>query len=56
MADIDERKIKDIISKLERLEFGSLVVTVHNGEVTQIDTTEKQRYTSSDNGSKKINT
>ncbi|MFD2923415.1 DUF2292 domain-containing protein [Halobacillus naozhouensis] len=45
MAEIDERKIKDIVSRLERLEFGSLVVTVHNGEVTQIDTTEKQRYT-----------
>ncbi|GAA0424098.1 MAG: DUF2292 domain-containing protein [Bacillota bacterium] len=44
MAQIDDTKINDIISAIQRVEFGSLVITVHEGEVTQIDTTEKKRY------------
>jgi hypothetical protein len=44
MDQIDERKIKHIIASLKNLEYGSVVITVHGGEITQIDTTEKMRY------------
>ncbi|MBD8007163.1 YezD family protein [Bacillus norwichensis] len=44
MAKVDENAVNDIVSALSKLEYGSLVITVHDGEVTQIDTTEKKRY------------
>ncbi|WP_453991393.1 YezD family protein [Bacillus nitroreducens] len=44
MAKLDESKVKHILSALENLEFGSIVITVHNGEITQIDATEKKRF------------
>ncbi|RFB15317.1 DUF2292 domain-containing protein [Bacillus sp. HNG] len=45
MAKLDESKVTHILSTLENLEFGSVVITVHNGEITQIDATEKKRFT-----------
>lgn len=53
MGNIDE-KIKDIVSTLRALEYGSLVITVHDGEIIQIDTTEKKRYTLNKKDSRKI--
>jgi hypothetical protein len=44
MANVDTKKIADIVSSLKKLEYGTLVITVHDGEVTQIDLTEKKRY------------
>ena len=45
MGSIDELKLKYIISSLKDLEFyGSLNTTVHEGEITQIDVTEKKRF------------
>lgn len=44
MASVDDKKITDIISELKKLKFGSLIITVHDDEVTQIETTEKKRY------------
>ncbi|OIK13682.1 DUF2292 domain-containing protein [Peribacillus sp. B-H-3] len=41
---MDESKIKYILSSLKELEFGSILITVHDGEITQIDTTEKKRF------------
>jgi len=29
---------------LRDIDFGSVVITIHNGKVTQIDTTEKKRF------------
>ncbi|UOR12125.1 YezD family protein [Halobacillus amylolyticus] len=39
-----EKKINDIVSALENIEYGSVAITVHDGEITQIDYTEKKRY------------
>ncbi|WP_449538918.1 YezD family protein [Ferdinandcohnia sp. Marseille-Q9671] len=44
MAKLEESKVTHILSTLEKLEFGSIVITVHNGEITQIDATEKRRF------------
>ncbi|WP_077620705.1 YezD family protein [Bacillus sinesaloumensis] len=44
MAKLDDSIVKHILSSLEDLEFGSIVITVHNGEITQIDATEKRRF------------
>lgn len=45
MKQLDELKLKYIISLLENMEYGSLNITVHAGEITQIDKTEKKRFT-----------
>jgi hypothetical protein len=44
MEKVDELKLEYILSMLKNLDFGSLNITVHNGEITQIDTTEKKRF------------
>ncbi|MEH7225563.1 YezD family protein [Bacillus sp. JJ1566] len=44
MAKLDESKVKYILSALENLDYGSIVITVHGGEITQIDATEKKRF------------
>ncbi|WP_200868689.1 YezD family protein [Bacillus cihuensis] len=44
MGSIDEIKLKYIVSSLKNLEFGSLNITVHEGEITQIDVTDKKRF------------
>ncbi|MED4014622.1 YezD family protein [Sutcliffiella cohnii] len=44
MAKLEESKVKHILSTLESLEYGTIEVTVHNGQITQIDTTEKKRF------------
>ena len=44
MGRIEESKVEHIISSLKNLQYGSIVITVHDGEITQIDTTEKKRF------------
>lgn len=41
---IDEEKIRYILSTLNRLEYGSVVITVHDGDITQVDITQKKRF------------
>ncbi|WP_152549772.1 YezD family protein [Geomicrobium sp. JCM 19055] len=40
---IDRSITEEIIAQLEKLQYGSLHITVHNGVVTQIDRTERNR-------------
>lgn len=44
MASDEEQKLRDIAEAIRSIEYGSLQITVHQGQVTQIDTTEKKRY------------
>jgi hypothetical protein len=44
MRQVDELKLDYIISELKKLDYGSLVITVHDGDITQIDITEKRRF------------
>ncbi|WP_205317667.1 YezD family protein [Oceanobacillus zhaokaii] len=55
MAIIDNKKIEDIVLAIRNLEYGSLVITVHEGEITQVETTEKKRYAVQGKKTKKIN-
>jgi hypothetical protein len=41
---LDQKQINYIVEKLKKIEFGSLVITVHEGHITQVDTTEKSRF------------
>jgi hypothetical protein len=44
VGKLDEKKVDHIVTTLEKLEYGSVVITVHDGEITQIETTEKKRF------------
>ncbi|SFH50237.1 hypothetical protein SAMN04487776_12134 [Priestia megaterium] len=44
MAKVDEEKINYIITALEKIQYGSLNITIHNGEITQVDCSEKHRF------------
>ncbi|MFP5112494.1 YezD family protein [Bacillaceae bacterium C204] len=45
MAIVDSAKANYILSLLKGIEYGSVVITVHDGTITQIDKTEKTRFT-----------
>ncbi|MED4128815.1 YezD family protein [Shouchella hunanensis] len=40
---MEQQVVDEIVTQLEKLEYGSLLITVHNGKVTQVDCTEKRR-------------
>jgi hypothetical protein len=44
MAIVDKEKMEYILALLKKLEYGSLVITIHDGQITQIDSTEKNRF------------
>ncbi|KRD85097.1 hypothetical protein ASE51_28070 [Bacillus sp. Root147] len=45
MAKVDEEKINYILTALEKIQYGSLNITIHNGEITQVDCSKKHRFT-----------
>ncbi len=44
MGKLTKEQVNHLEKSLRSLEYGSVVITVHNGKVTQIDTTEKKRF------------
>jgi hypothetical protein len=46
MAVVDQAKANFILSTLKGMEYGSVMITVHDGTITQIDKTEKTRFQS----------
>ncbi|MEK4027249.1 YezD family protein [Pseudobacillus sp. FSL P4-0506] len=45
MENIEEEKINYILKMLTNIKYGSLVITIHDGQITQIDSIEKNRFT-----------
>lgn len=45
MGKIEQDKVQKIVETLEGLKYGSVLITVHEGVITQLDTTEKTRFT-----------
>ncbi len=41
---LDEQVLEKIASLLEGLEFGTVQITVHESQITQIDRIEKHRF------------
>lgn len=44
MADFEQEKKKYILESLKDLQYGTLVITIHDGQITQVDRTEKNRF------------
>lgn len=51
MSKLDEVQWQYLKKSLDEMEYGSVVITVHDGRVKQIDTTEKKRFTNNNNRS-----
>ena len=41
---LDQEWLERIAAQVEGLEYGSVLITVHDGRVVQIDRTERKRY------------
>ena len=41
---IDDVLLERILERLNGLEYGSVLITVHDGKIVQIDRTERKRY------------
>ncbi|ADU31964.1 DUF2292 domain-containing protein [Evansella cellulosilytica] len=44
MGEKELQYLEEIKKLIEKIDFGSITITLHNGEVTQIDATEKKRF------------
>jgi hypothetical protein len=44
MVKVNEELLKAITDQLKGIQYGALLITVHNDEITQLDVTSKQRF------------
>ena len=44
MVNVKDELVQQIIAQLKDIQYGTLLITVHNDEVTQLDVTKKQRF------------
>jgi hypothetical protein len=44
MAVIDQSKLEHVLNLLEKINFGSLTIVIHEGKITQLDVIEKHRF------------
>ncbi|MGE4356980.1 MAG: DUF2292 domain-containing protein [Candidatus Omnitrophota bacterium] len=42
--EIESEVMEEITKAIEKIKFGELVVTIHNGKVVQIEKREKKRF------------
>lgn len=44
MGKLNESQLSYLQTSLQDIDYGSVVITIHDGKVTQIDKTEKKRF------------
>lgn len=44
MANLKEHVFKEIIENIKDISYGTLLITIHNDEITQLDVTKKKRF------------
>lgn len=44
MASLDDIKVNHILSAIKSLQYGTLTITIHDGEITQVERNEKKRF------------
>ncbi|NLI67581.1 MAG: YezD family protein [Bacilli bacterium] len=49
MTKLTKEQFEYLENSLRHIDYGSILITVHNGKVTQIDATEKRRFTNQPN-------
>ena len=44
ITEIDEKVLEGVVESIKSIQYGTVTITVHDGKVTQIETSRKQRY------------
>lgn len=44
MASITQEKLDYIVKLLTEINYGSVLITLHDGQITQVDSTEKTAF------------
>jgi len=45
VSKLDPVRLHYLQNVIKNIDYGSILITIHNGKITQIDTTEKKRFT-----------
>lgn len=43
-TEVDANVVEEIIESIKSIKFGTITITVHDGKVTQLETSRKQRF------------
>ena len=43
-ADLNRQRLEQIVGSLQSLRYGNVQITVHDGKIVQVDTTERKRF------------
>ena len=41
---VDDALLKSIVESIKSIQYGTITITVHDGKVTQLETSRKQRF------------
>ena len=44
ITQIDEKVLEGVVESIKSIQYGTVTITVHEGKVTQIETSRKQRF------------
>ncbi|MGM9949176.1 MAG: DUF2292 domain-containing protein [Lysinibacillus sp.] len=47
MAATKDAIVEKLLEDIQKIQYGSVVITLHEGEITQVDITEKKRFAAS---------
>mgnify|MGYP001245880177 FL=1 len=53
MSKLYEEHLEYLNESLEEIDYGTILITVYDGQITQIDATEKKRFTNTKNFTQK---
>ena len=42
--DINQKILKEIIKSIQQINYGEVVITIHNSKIVQIEKREKKRF------------
>ncbi|SFU55006.1 hypothetical protein SAMN02910342_00892 [Butyrivibrio sp. INlla21] len=43
-TEVDEALLESIVESIKSIQYGTITITVHDGKVTQLETSRKQRF------------
>jgi hypothetical protein len=43
--DIDQRILSEVVRNIRQVNFGEVIITIHDAKIVQIERREKKRYT-----------
>lgn len=50
MGKVNKKQMEEIATTLKEMKYGAIQIKVHDGEITQIDTTTKKRFSLKERG------